>query len=204
MRRREFEIDDPAELDDVLDSLDWGTLALVTPQGTPLQVPLNFVRLDGRLYFHGSPSGEKMSVLAQDAPGSFLVVDPHALLPSTFFGPDNACPASQFFKSVLVKGRMRVVADPAEKARALQAMMEKLQPAGGFEPIAPDNPRYRAALTTTAVYALSMDAVTGKFKLGQNLGPDTAERIMQQLEQRDDPQDRRTITAMQRFHPSAR
>jgi predicted FMN-binding regulatory protein PaiB len=43
-----------------------------------------------------------------------------------------------------------------------------------------------------------MDIVTGKFKLGQNMSPETAERIMERLEQRDDPQDRRTVSAMQR------
>jgi len=47
-----------------------------------------------------------------------------------------------------------------------------------------------------------MDTVTGKFKLGQNLSPETAERVMEQLEQRDDPQDRRTVNAMERWRPS--
>ena len=204
MRRQEFMINDPTEVNDVLDSLEWGTLALVTPQGTPLQVPLNFVRMDGRLYFHGAPTGEKMTVLAEGAPASFLGVDPHALLPSTFFDSENACSATQLFKSVVVKGRIRIVADPAEKARSLQALMEKLQPAGGFEPVTPDSPRYQAGIRNTAVFALSMDTVTAKFKLGQNLGPETAERAMQHLEQRDDPQDRRTVAAMERFRPSHR
>lgn len=204
MRRREFEVTDPEELNEVLDALEWGSLAMATGQGAPLQVPLNFARLEGHLYFHGAPAGEKVAVAKQTPPASFLVVDPHALLPSTFFDPENACPATQFFKSVLVKGRVRLVEDPSEKAKALQALMEKLQPQGGYDPIAADNPRYQAALRGVAVLALSMETVTGKFKLGQNLGDTTAERIMEQLEQRDDPQDRRTVTAMQQARPSNR
>src|SRR5512145_147654 len=78
MRRKEFEVTDPQELGAVLNSIEWGTLALITPQGTPLQVPLNFVHLDGHLYFHGSPAGEKIATLKQNAAASFLVVDPHA------------------------------------------------------------------------------------------------------------------------------
>jgi hypothetical protein len=198
MRRREFEVNDPKELGEVLDAVEWGVLALATPGGTPLQVPLNFVRLDGQLYFHGSPAGEKATVLKDRPAASFVAVDPHALLPSTFFDSESACPATQFFKSVVVKGRARLVEDAAEKARALQAMMEKLQPEGGYEPIAADSPRYEAALRGVAVIALSMDIVTGKFKLGQNMSPETAERIMERLEQRDDPQDRRTVSTMQR------
>lgn len=201
MRRREFEVTDPEELNEVLDAIEWGSLVMVTAQGAPLQVPLNFVRLEGHLYFHGAPAGEKVGVAKQNPPASFLVVDPHALLPSTFFDPENACPATQFFTSVLVKGRVRLVEDPAEKARALQALMEKLQPQGGYDPIAADNPRYQAALRGVAVLALSMEAVTGKFKLGQNLSDAAAESVMAQLERRDDPQDRRTVTAMQQRRP---
>lgn len=204
MRRREFEVTRAEDLDDVFQSVEWGTLAMVTAEGGLVQVPLNFARLGEHLYFHGAPAGEKVTVAKQRPVASFLVVDPHALLPSTFFGPDNACPATQFFKSVLVKGRVRVVEEMEEKACALQALMEKLQPQGGYDPIAADNPRYTAALKGVAVLALSMETVTGKFKLGQNLSAEVAERIMTQLEQRDDPQDRRTVTAMVRWRSATK
>jgi nitroimidazol reductase NimA-like FMN-containing flavoprotein (pyridoxamine 5'-phosphate oxidase superfamily) len=202
MRRREFAVSDPKELSTVLDVIEWGSLALITPKGTPLQVPLNFVHLEGQLYFHGSPAGEKVATLKQNSAASFLVVDAHALLPSTFFDADNACPATQFFKSVLVKGHVRLVEDPGEKARALQALMTKLQPEGGYDPIASENPRYRAALRGVAVLAMSMESVTGKWKLGQNLSPELADRIMDKLENRAAPNDRRTAKAMQQYRPS--
>lgn len=201
MHRREFDVTDPQELNAVLDAGEWGTLALVTPQGTPLQVPLNFVRLEDQIYVHGSPVGEKTATLRQNGAASFLVVDPYAILPSTFFGSVGACTATQFFKSVLVKGVARFVEDTAEKARALQALMAKLQPEGGHEPIAADSHRYQSALRGVAVIALSMDSVTGKFKLGQNLSPELAERIMEQLEARSGPQDRRTANAMEQYRP---
>lgn len=202
MRRREFEVTDPKELSVVLGAIDWGTLALITPQGAPLQVPVNFVHLGDHLYFHGSPAGEKMATLKQNQTASFLVVDAHALLPSTFFSPEDACPATQFFKSVLVKGQVRLVEDPGEKARVLQALMTKLQPKGGYDPISSENPRYQAALGRVAVIAMSMDSVTGKFKLGQNLSPEVADRIMEKLESRNEPQDCRTANAMEQFRPS--
>ena len=202
MRRREFEITAPQELSEVLAAIEWGSLALITSEGTPLQVPLNFVHLQGQLYFHGSPAGEKVATLKRNGAASFLVVDPHALLPSTFFDPENACPATQFFKSVVVKGRVRLVEDLGEKAQALQALMVKLQPTGGYDPISAENPRYQAALRGVAVIAMSMDSVTGKFKLGQNLSPELADRIMERLEQRNQHQDCRTSNAMEQYRPS--
>jgi uncharacterized protein len=204
MRRKEFLVTDPRELWPVLDCIEWGTLALITPQGTPLQVPLNFVRLEDHLYFHGSPAGEKVATVRQNGAASFLVVDAHAMLPSHFFGPEDACPATQFFKSVLVKGRARLVEDSSEKARALQALMTKLQPEGGYDPITRENSRYQAALRGVAVIALSMDSVTGKFKLGQNLKPEVAARTMEKLEQRQDPEDSRTASAMRQYRPKAK
>jgi nitroimidazol reductase NimA-like FMN-containing flavoprotein (pyridoxamine 5'-phosphate oxidase superfamily) len=201
MRRREFEVTDRQELGTVLGAIEWGTLALITPQGTPLQVPLNFVQLEGQLYFHGAPAGEKVATLKQNSAASFLVVDAHALLPSTFFDPENACPATQFFKSVLVKGKVRLVEDLGEKARALQALMTKLQPAGGYDPISAENPRYQAALRGVAVIALSMETVTGKWKLGQNLSQALANQIMDQLENRRGPEDRRTANAVEQYRP---
>ena len=204
MRRREFEVTDPKELSAVLEAIEWGVLALITPQGTPLQVPLNFVHRSGQLYFHGSLAGEKVATVKQNGTASFLVVDAHALLPSTFFDPENACPATQFFKSVLVKGQVRLVEDPAEKAEALQALMTKLQPAGGYDPISSENPRYQAALRGVAVFAMSMDSVSGKFKLGQNLSPELADRIMEELEQRNAPEDCRTANAMEQYRPSSK
>lgn len=204
MRRREFEVTDPNELNVVLGAIDWGTLALITPAGTPLQVPLNFVHLEGQLYFHGSPAGEKVATLKQNSAASFLVVDAHALLPSTFFDSENACPATQFFKSVLVKGQVRLVQDLGEKARALQALMAKLQPQGGYDPIASENPRYQAALRGVAVIAMSMTSVSGKWKLGQNLSPELANGIMEKLEQRMAPEDCRTANAIEQYRPSGK
>jgi predicted FMN-binding regulatory protein PaiB len=132
------------------------------------------------------------------------VVDAHALLPSTFFDPENACPATQFFKSVLVTGQVRLVEDTGEKARVLQALMTKLQPTGGFDPIAADNPRYQAALRGVAVIAMSMDSVTGKWKLGQNLSSELADRVMEKLEQRNGHQDCRTANAMEQYRPAGK
>lgn len=40
-----------------------GTLATVDPTGAPYSVPIHFVFLDGAVYFHGLPAGQKLDNL---------------------------------------------------------------------------------------------------------------------------------------------
>jgi predicted FMN-binding regulatory protein PaiB len=46
-----------------------------------------------------------------------------------------------------------------------------------------------------------MDAVTAKFKLGQNLKPEVAARILEALGKRQAPEDARTAEAIKQHRP---
>ena len=81
--------------------------------------------------------------------------------------PRYACPATHFYKSVEIRGRCDLVDDLAEKAEALQALMEKYQPEGGHDPIRASDPVYAKALAGVAVFRVS-GAWTAKVKFGQN------------------------------------
>ena len=79
--------------------------------------------------------------------------------------PRYACPATHFCKSVEIRGRCDLVDDLAEKAEALQALMEKYQPEGGHDPIRASDPVYAKALAGVAVFRVS-GAWTAKVKFG--------------------------------------
>ena len=177
-----------------------GYLGAVRPDGWPVVVPLNFVYADGRVYFHGAAEGEKMESLVADDRVTFTVADGFSIVPSYFRDPRLACPATQYYKCVMIRGRARVVEDAAEKAAALQAMMEKLQPEGGHEPITVDNPIYRKSLRSTAVVAIEVEEMTGKFKFGQNLPRSAREVVAERLEARGCPIDHATVEAMRRYN----
>ena len=99
----------------------------------------------------------------------------------------------------MVRGRARIVEDPEEKAFALQALMAKLQPEGGHVPITADQPLYAAALRQgTAVVAIEIESMTGKFKVGQNLNGNRRESVEQGLQERGCPIDHETLEAMKR------
>lgn len=198
MRRKEFEVLAECELERVLDAADWGVLGLQGKAGKPLLVPLNFVRLGRSLYFHSAPAGEKIDALGRGKAASFVAVRPLALVPSYFFDEARACGATGFFESVVAKGRARLAGELEEKARALQALMVKLQPEGKHEPILAGSPLYRAALRGVAVIALDIETLTGKFKVGQNMPPAKRARLRRRLLARGRPLDRETARAMRR------
>ena len=202
MRRQDCEITEPEEQLAVLARAEWGTLGLVSAQGAPVLVPLNFVLHEGRIIFHGAHAGEKCGLLREGPQASFLVVEAYAQVPSYAFDPVNACPATQYFKSVLVKGRVEELRDPVQKAGALEALMRKLQPEGGYEPIRAESPAYQTRLQGVAVFALTCGEVTGKFKLGQKLSAEARGRVEAALEARGCPLDAQTV-ALMRTHAAS-
>ena len=196
MRRTDCEGKDPKEMEAVLARAEWGTLGLVSPQGTPVLVPVNFVFHQGQVVFHGAQAGEKSDLIRAAPQASFLVVEAYAPIPSYAFSPVDACPATQFFQSVLVKGSVAPVEDLERKAGALDALMRKLQPEGGYEPIRADSPTYQASLRGVAVFALACREMTMKIKLGRQLSPGSRDKVEEALRARGGPEDRRTLKAM--------
>jgi hypothetical protein len=196
MRRQDCEMSEPEELEGVLARAEWGTLGLVSAQGTPVLVPLNFVFHQDQIFFHGAKAGEKFGLIQAAPQASFLVVEAYAQIPSYAFDPANACPATQFFRSVLVKGRVEEVRDPVRKAEVLDAIMRKLQPEGGYEPIRAEHPIYQASVRGVAVFAMTCVEMTGKIKLGQKLGAEARTRVGAVLEARGGPMDAHTLGLM--------
>lgn len=196
MRRTDKEATDPELIARVLGEATWGTLGLPVDGGPPVLVPINFAALDGRIYFHGAREGEKMDLVRAGVPATFAVVDALALIPSTVSDPERACPATQYFRSVIIRGRVAEVEDPGRKAAALQALMEKLQPGGGYRPITAGDPMYAASVAHVAVLELVAEETTAKAEVGRRLEPAKRERVTALLEARGTETDRRTLEAM--------
>lgn len=201
MRRKEFAIEQEAEIKTFLDEKTFGFLGTVSPEGDPHITPLNFVYDNGYIYFHGSLAGEKMKHLKVKTRVSFHVAEEYALIPSYFSDPLLACPATAYFKSVSVLGHAEKVSDLSEKAKALSLFMNKLQPEGGYTPIDAEDPLYKGQLKAVAVIRIVPDQVTAKFKFGQNLEPQKHEKIQALLEERGVNKDAETAELMRKFCP---
>ena len=168
MRRNELASQDAALFAEVAQSCDVGYLALVTADGYPRSIALNFAAVDETIYFHGALEGEKYELIKSSPRAGFTMATVYSFIPSFWTAPRNACPATQFFKSVEIVGICEGVADLAEKAVALMALMVKQQPEGHYDPIDPEDPRYRKALENVGVFRVAPHSWTGKVKFGQN------------------------------------
>lgn len=192
MRRSELESSDGALFADLAASCEVGYLSLVTSTGYPRAIALNFAAIGETIYFHGSLEGEKFELILTKPRAGFTIVKPYSYIPSTWSAPRYACPATQFFKSIEIKGVCSAVEDPFEKARALGALMDKHQPEGGFDPIDPSVPVYAKALDGVGVFRVVPDSWTGKVKFGQN-EPEKLRRIfVEKLRERDGVMDEET------------
>jgi len=183
--------------------MSFGYLGTVRSDGTASLTPLNYVYQGGNVYFHGSRIGEKMASIGGNPHVSFAVAKEYAIIPSYFTDPLMACPATAFFKSVLIEGTAEIVTDLAEKAEALEALMRKLQPEGGYKPIAADDPDYVPRLKGVAVVRIVPSRVTAKFKFGQNKREGEFREVMEGLSRRGAGMDEETRAMMLRYCPHA-
>ncbi|MFV7790168.1 pyridoxamine 5'-phosphate oxidase family protein [Aliarcobacter lanthieri] len=199
MRRAEFDVKDENSINEVLEACEYGTLSLIN-NGKPYCIALNFVYFQGSIYFHGSNEGKKIDTIKENPNGSFLVVQPYSTIPSYFFDTVAACPATQFFASVLLEGMLSFVDNGDEKAKVLNALMKKLQKDGGYEEIAYDKAMYTKMLDKVTVIRLKPQNISCKIKVGQNLNNEKRDKLTQKLENRASNIDMHTIKQMKFYN----
>jgi len=189
-----FEIKEQESINKILEKAEYGTLAL-SDNGKPYSIPVNFVLLDNSIYFHGSHKGRKMEILAKNSQVSFSVVKNYSLIQSYFSSNDgSACPATQFFKSVVIDGRAIIIDKQEEKVKVLEALMKKHQPEGKYIPLSDES--YEKALKATAVVKIEIDELKCKFKFGQHVTQERFDMIVKHLEERGEEIDLETVLIM--------
>lgn len=174
-------------------------LATTTEAGAPLLRTVHGVVVDGALAFHGAPAGEKLAALGR--PVVAAAEETIAVIPSYFFDPTLACPATTYYRSVQVHGVLEEVTDRHAKAAVLAALMRKYQPEGGHAPIDADDPRYRKQVEGILIVRVAQATIDGKGKFGQNRKPEELLRVLTQLWQRGQGGDPAAIEMLRRGHP---
>ena len=189
-----FEIKNKEIIKEILDLAEFGTLA-ICKDDKPYSLPINFVYLNRCIYFHGSAKGRKIDILKENPFASFSVVEPYSVIQSYFSSTDDlACPATHFFKSVVIDGKIEFVKKDEEKVQALSALMQKLQKEGKYIPLKDEV--YKKIIDATTVYKINIDNISAKFKFGQHLSQERFDMIIEHLKKRATKKDLSTIELM--------
>jgi len=100
----------------LIQSTEHGVLATVNEAGQPCTATLNHVYLDGALYFHSGPGGEKLENISVNPTVSYCITGLADVIYDQF---------TTAFSSVVVHGDMSFVEDAEEKLRSLTALVDR-------------------------------------------------------------------------------
>ena len=149
MRRHLQEIPQQ-EAVEILETATSGVLALSGDDGYPYAVPMSYVYLDGRIYFHGAKSGHRLDAVKGCDKASFCVIAQDEVQPLEY---------ATRYRSVIAFGRIRIMEDDAQIRRAIEALALRYAPM--------DTPEHREKAIADeygimTMYELDIEHMTGK------------------------------------------
>ncbi len=145
LRRKDKERTDSEFIQYVLTKADEMYVAFNT-DGAPHIVPLNFVYVEGKIYFHCAREGYKLECIKKNPKVGFsTAVDLHIL-------PEDA---NTLFKSVVGTGHMTYVEDAQEKGFALDALAIRYKAHC-------ESPAPASAIERTGILRIDIEHICGK------------------------------------------
>jgi nitroimidazol reductase NimA-like FMN-containing flavoprotein (pyridoxamine 5'-phosphate oxidase superfamily) len=180
------------KIQEFLDQEHVGRISSIDADGYPQIIPMNFVFLNNFVYMHSHIKGEKIENIKRYNKVGFEVDRELEFLPSYFEDPKNASLADTLYISIVIKGLASLVTDKEEKTLALNGLMKKYQPEGGYEPIESS----MDVLDSVVVIKIIPKSIRGKYKIGQNLNLDARMDLAQKILDRNSPTAEETLKIM--------
>lgn len=142
--------------------LDEGFLCHVgfVADGQPYVIPTGYVRVEEKLYFHGSAASRMLRQLDQgvDVCITVTLVDGFVLARSVFHHSMN-------YRSVVILGKAHLVTDRNEKLEALHSYTNNIAPGRWEEARQPNEQE----LKSTSVMVMQLEEVSAKVRTGPPL-----------------------------------
>jgi len=187
-----LEIKSKEKIKEFLNQEHVGRIASLDKDGFPQIIPMNFVFLNDCIYMHTHTKGEKLNNILENQKVGFEVDRELEFLPSYFEDPKDASLADTLYISVVIKGEAKIIDDKSEKTLALNGLMKKYQPEGGYEPIKPD----MQVLEEVAIIKVTPKTIRGKYKIGQNLRKDERVKLARLILDRNSKNAKETLKIM--------
>jgi nitroimidazol reductase NimA-like FMN-containing flavoprotein (pyridoxamine 5'-phosphate oxidase superfamily) len=141
---------------------------------------------------HSHIKGEKIDNINRNNRVGFEVDRELEFLPSYFEDPKDASLADTLYISVVIKGMASLVTDKEEKTLALNGLMKKYQPEGGYDPIQSS----MRVLDAVAVIKVIPNVIYGKYKIGQNMRAENRMDLAEKILKRNSPTAKETLKIM--------
>ena len=141
------------QMDALLDRARMGVISTIGEDGYPYGTPVNFVVMDGRIFFHGRKVGEKVSNLKRDPRCCFTVVEEKGFERCD----DGACNTTSLYESVIIRGKVQIIDDDDLKMRILRATVDKLTPERKMDEIDAKK------VPPTGIFEIVPESKTGKY-----------------------------------------
>ena len=187
-----LEIKSKEKIIEFLNQQETGRVSSIDKDGFPQIIPMNFVYANDAIYMHSHPRGEKLENISKNPNVGFEVDQSLEFLPSYFTSPTDASQADTLYISVVIKGKASLVSDPKEKVRALNDLMKKYQPEGGYEKLTPD----MEVVEEVAIIKVVPVTMRGKYKIGQHWDKKTRLEIAKKILERNSPTAQNTLKTM--------
>lgn len=151
MRRQDLVLDREAALS-IIDEIQFAVLCLYDSEHRPYGVPLEYVRRENALYFHGAKEGRKVSAMQANPWGCAVIIGDNEIVPERF---------GRKYQSVIVEGSITLLDDPAVKRQVMTWVVERKSPAyleRGQKVI-------EKMLDRVLIYKMTMEIISGKHGL---------------------------------------
>lgn len=152
MIRKDKEITDPKEIEDIIEQADVCRVAMVD-NGMPYMVPLCFGFSDNALYLHSAGKGKKIDTLRKHNAVCFEMDVDTEIKPG-----ETACKWGMGFRSVIGFGQAVFVEGPESKRQALDIIMAHYASRHEFGRFTYSE----SALAATTVIRIDIESMTGK------------------------------------------
>ena len=151
MRRKDLALSQEATLA-LIDAKDYAVLSLTDPDGRAYGVPLDYVRKEDSLYFHGAREGRKVEAMKINPWACAVILGDTAIVPEKF---------GRKYESAIIEGPIELIDDPEQKRRVMTWVGESRSP--GYPEKAQSV--IERMLDRVLIYKMKMEIVSGKHGL---------------------------------------
>ena len=151
MRRKDLALSQEATLA-LIDAKDYAVLSLTDPDGRAYGVPLDYVRKEDSLYFHGAREGRKVEAMKINPWACAVILGDTAIVPEKF---------GRKYESAIIEGSIELIDDPEQKRQVMTWVGESRSP--GY----PEKTQsiIEKMLDRVLIYKMKMEIISGKHGL---------------------------------------